>query len=188
MDREKLNNYLKILRSTFYIDAETIICQYPMALKPYLVEGINARNGNIDNWNDFIKFVKINSNARVRNMDNAGQIHSYTGIFSYDSNSKGIIFCISFPFKLYGFYYAKLEEYDKNKIIERLDYFPFDEEMKNYKTWIKNAIQKYFPFLEEFDNFYAKHKIEKIIIGAFDKHQNLDLYRAIFSTNEHGIL
>ncbi len=182
-----LEKYLCSVRSVYFVGDE-VSENVRFAEKPLFLQGSIEREKHRENWKSLLNSLKSEGRGRVKNMDSAGQNHSFTGILSYNSGLTGIVFSICFPLKLYGFRFAKMYESDVGKgYNETLSYLPFDEEMKKITKWLQDIIIEFFPNFELFDNTFADYKVNNIIINAHI-YKELDLWKAFFSTNDHGII
>lgn len=126
--------------------------------------------------------------CRVRDISKSGQRHSYKALLTYSAGTSGVTLAISFPFKIYGFYFSKLYPVSgTNQFLEENSYNPLDENGIKIKNAIENAIHKNFKNFNPFNAEYANIKIEKIVIDGI-KWDNLDLWKAFFTTDAFGII
>ena len=186
-----IDKYLKDLENCFFINIDGFNkseLDIFFKDKPDLIKGIHEKELYRNNWNILIKCLNDNLSFRFRNMEIFGQRHSYNGLLSFNSDNNSIIFSISFPFKLIAFRYSKfmMNLYTK-KNEELLSYSEIDNETSIAKEILINLINLYFPNFNIFNNNYADYIIESIIIDGV-KHEKINLWNALFSTNNHGTI
>src|SRR5258708_22224414 len=101
---DEVNEYWSLIKRAFFVNEEIEKDHDKSIIKQYLNDGYIERIQYQQIWEDLILALRQNDKFRVRDISGAGELYSYVGILSY--GPKGIIFSVSFPFKLYGFYYA----------------------------------------------------------------------------------
>ena len=99
---------------------------------------------------------------------------------------RGIVFAISFPFALYGFYYCKYEQERPGRYVQDLSYTPFDPEMEQYRSMLEESIRKYFPDVKPFDNAYAGQKKTEVMIEG-KVCRDIDLWNAVLTVYDGGL-
>jgi hypothetical protein len=161
--------------------------------KPALINALEEKELYRTNWNNLLYDVrKIRTgNSRVRDCEVFAQRHSYNASFQYDGGKKGILFSVSFPFRVIGFRFAMFEEVETSvstgkRYKEMLSYFPFDAEMSGLSEDIKNRILSHFSSFEIFDNRDAAIRMGLILMDC-NTYDDIELWRVLFSTNTDGI-
>ena len=161
--------------------------------KPALINALEEKELYRTNWNNLLGDIrKIRTDSsRVRDCEVFAQRHSYNACFQYDGGKKGVLFSISFPFRVIGFRFARIEEIESpvgtgKRNREILSYFPFDSEMLGLTEDINNGILSHFSNFEIFDNREAAKRIGLILMDC-NTYDDIELWRVLFSINELGI-
>ena len=179
--------YLTALKEVFYVNEEATPDKKYLQ-KEFLTKGISEKLQYESMWIDLIDSLKQNRTLRVKDMSGAGEVNAFTGTLSYDNFTKGIIFAVSFPFRLFGFYYKRTTDADNTGTFEEeFSYEPFDNEMMEVMSYLKILLIDKFPNFKQFDNSVATLKLEQIFISGKLFH-NLDLWKTILSTYSQGMM
>ncbi len=186
-------DYLQEISKVFLTGEEETVIKNLYFDKPTLINALEEKELYRTNWNNLLGDVrKIRTDiSRVRDCEVFVQRHSYTASFQYNGGDKGIIFSVSFPFRIIGFRFAMFEELEhsvstRKQYREILSYFPFDAEMFGLSEDIKNRMLFNFSDFELFDNRDAPNPIGLVLIDC-KTYSDIDLWRVLFSTNDHGI-
>lgn len=139
-----------------------------------------------NNWKNLLIELRKNKQYKIRICNS--NLHSYTGLLTYNGGNEGIIFSVSPIFRVYGFCFAKILVENKTPPYKELISFtPLDNFMGEIKNKIASQIDNFFPKMEELGTQFAEYKIDKIVI-AHMMHKNVNLWQVFFSTILHGII
>ncbi|MEO6488616.1 MAG: hypothetical protein ABIO04_01640 [Ferruginibacter sp.] len=72
-----------------------------------------------------------------------------------------------------------------HEVLSSLSYYPFNEQQEKFAQMVINKVQKTFPVVEVFNNFYASTKARNVIIDQVIV-EEVDSYQVIFDDNLHG--
>ena len=186
-------DYLQEISRVFLTGEEETVIENLYFDKPALISALEEKEHYRTNWNSLLSDLrKIRMDfSRVRDCEVFGQRHSYNASFQYDRGKKGVLFSVSFPFRVIGFRFAKFEEVEHSvsitkRYMEILSYFPFDAEMLGIAEDIQNRMVSHFTDFEVFDNRDAANPIGLVLIDC-KTYADVDLWRVLFSINESGI-
>ena len=185
----KLKDYFAILESSFYVGDDVIdVASNTFPDKQTLINSLSEKEKLLPIWSDFLGRLKIFPDARIRDFTRMGGRHSFNCLFMYKSSGpKGLIISISIPFRVYGFYFYKFIK-KTNVIFDVVEsYSSIDSDMTNKVLEIEKVLKFYFKEIEAFDSKYAKINIQKLEIDG-SIYQNIDLWKAIFTTNTNIIM
>jgi hypothetical protein len=185
-----MNEYIDKLKTCFYVNNEIHENDSHVFThdKPSLVLGLSEKNSYLLNWRKLLLDVGTIPRVRVRDISNSGQRHSYKALLTYASGTSGITLSICFPFKMYGFYYSRLYPAKKrDQYFEKNSYKPLDDKVAVIRDTIENFIIKNFENFSHLNDQYAERKIRKIVIDGI-QWENLDLWKAFFTTDMFGII
>jgi hypothetical protein len=186
-------DYLQEISKVFLTGEEETVIKNLYFDKPALINALEEKELYRTNWNSLLADVrKIRTDiSRVRDCEVFGVRHSFNASFQYGEPIKGIIFGVSFPFRIIGFRFAMFEESEhsistRKRYREILSYVPFDAEMLGLAEDIQNRMVSHFTDFKIFDNRDAANSVGLVLIDC-KTCSDIDLWRVLFSTNDYGI-
>jgi hypothetical protein len=181
-----MKEYLDIIRSVFWMNEDGGRIVFTLEEKSEFLRGMQQKDAQWDDWEKLIGELRAQKGVGVVDRSYADQRNAFLGFIRYGEPMRGIVFAISFPFGLYGFYYCKYERERPDRYIQDLSYTPFDPEMAQYRRMLEESVRKYFPDVKPFDNACAGEKIAEVIIEG-KVCRDIDLWNAVLTVYDGGL-
>lgn len=178
--------YSNIVRSLFWMNEEARKDFFTLEEKSEYLRGMEQKDAHWDDWERLISELRAQKSFGVVDRSYADQRNAFGGFIRYGEPMRGIVFAISFPARLYGFYYCQYKQERPDRYIQDLSYVPLDEEMDRYRNMLEASIRKYIPDVTPFDNAFASVKIPEVIIeGKICR--DIDLWNVLLTVYDGGL-